>query len=67
MSDNHAIMEAANARGLTYNGVNVTVSGAACEFAALTVSDREHPLFGFRTEVAWPTVDRVTRGSGTFS
>jgi hypothetical protein len=61
------IMDAANARGLTWGGVPVRVIGADLDFARITPAELTHPLAGFTAQVSWMTVEQVTKGSGTFA
>lgn len=60
MSDHSDVMNAANSRGLTFNGVRVTVNGSRLDYASVTIADRKHPFHGWSTEYAWPTIERAT-------
>lgn len=60
MADHSETMNAANARGLTFDGVRVTVAGSKLDYARVAISDRAHPFFGWQTEYAWPTIARAT-------
>lgn len=60
MSDHSEVMNAANARGLTFNGVMVRASGNRLDYALVTITDSKHPFNGWQTEYAWPTIQRAT-------
>lgn len=60
MSDHSEIMNAANARGLTFNGVRVRVAGSRLDYAQVSIVERNHPFNGWTTEYAWPTIARAT-------
>ena len=64
LDNHHAIMDAANKRGLTIAGIPVRVGGARLDFAQVAVSDRKHPMFGWSSEYSWAAIERVTNGSG---
>ena len=59
------IMRSANIQGLTFEGVKVYVSGANCDFAKVSVSDRTHPLFGWSSEYSWSAIKYATDTKGT--
>ena len=59
-----AIMQEANSRGLLVNGFRVQISGSRNDFATATISDREHPFYGWHEEYSWQAIQRAAEGNG---
>ena len=62
--EKRTIMETFNARGFTFAGAPVQLTGVSKDFPRAVIR-RGHPLFGFSCEYSWGTILQICNGTKT--
>lgn len=62
--EKRSILETFNARGFTFAGAPVRLTGVSKDFPLVTIR-RGHPLFGFSCEYSWGTILQTCNGTKT--